>query len=207
MFEKTNEVYLGQEYGVHTFQFLCQRNYKSTSCIVILPQCKTPGHILKSLNLFKMQSMASVNCSPYSWPHPNNSNATYTIIYCLIQIKTRIFLFRWRNFKITFWNYNICWYYHSPASHASFEQEQRKTCKSHGPSGSTFIILYQYSRQKIFQRSSCSEKESSGCCYDFSISSCINGCPGSWILIMSNVPTQLEKELENIKLGIHDLVR
>lgn len=72
MFEKTNEVYLGQESWLLTFRIPLPKKIILVELYCNMPQCKTAGHIIKSLNLLRMQCIASVNSTGryYSWTHP-----------------------------------------------------------------------------------------------------------------------------------------
>lgn len=61
LFENTNEIYLGQECWLHTFQIPLPKKLHLDELYCNMPQCKTAGHIIKSLNLLRIQGMASVN--------------------------------------------------------------------------------------------------------------------------------------------------
>lgn len=61
VFEKVNDLYLGQEHWLHTFQIPLPKKIHLQELYCNMPQCKTAGHIIKSLNSLRMQCMASVN--------------------------------------------------------------------------------------------------------------------------------------------------
>lgn len=61
LFEKTSDIYLGQEYWLHTFRIPLPKKLHLQPLYCNMPQCQTAGHIIKSLNLLRMQCMASVN--------------------------------------------------------------------------------------------------------------------------------------------------
>ena len=62
IFEQTSNIYLGQENWIHTFQIqLPKKLHLSGELYCNMPQCKTAGHIIKSLNSLRTQLMASVN--------------------------------------------------------------------------------------------------------------------------------------------------
>lgn len=63
VFEKVNDLYLGQEHWLHTFQIPLPKKIHLHELYCNMPQCKTAGHIVKSLNSLRMQCMASVNSS------------------------------------------------------------------------------------------------------------------------------------------------
>ena len=61
VFEKTHDIYLGQEHWLHTFQIPLPKKLYLPELYCNMPQCQTAGHIIKSLNLLRTQCMASVN--------------------------------------------------------------------------------------------------------------------------------------------------
>ena len=88
------------------------------------------------------------------------------------------------------------------------------TCRSHGQPGSTFVFFYQHCRQKVQQCYGCKTKKSSRCCCNIWACTSLHGCSGSWICDSGSAyypankfSAQLEKELEDIKLELHDLVK
>ncbi|XP_062585333.1 uncharacterized protein LOC134246997 [Saccostrea cucullata] len=61
IFEQTTNIFLGQENWLHTFQIPLPKKIHLVELHCNSPQCKTAGHIIKSINLLRMQCMASVN--------------------------------------------------------------------------------------------------------------------------------------------------
>lgn len=70
IFEKSTNIFLGQENWLHTFQIQLPKNIHLDSLYCNMPKCKTVGHIIKSINLLRMQCMASVNTT-VSQPNPS----------------------------------------------------------------------------------------------------------------------------------------
>lgn len=78
IFEKSTNIFLGQENWLHTFQIQLPKNIHLDSLYCNMPKCKTVGHIIKSINLLRMQCMASVNTTVNQIHHLILYNITST---------------------------------------------------------------------------------------------------------------------------------
>ena len=110
VFEKTHDIYLGQEHWLHTFQIPLPKKLYLPELYCNMPLCKTAGHIITSLNLLRMQCMASVNSTVHhihDRPGFYNRTSSREKIYWEVKIKTRTLWLCWKNLQVSFWNSDI----------------------------------------------------------------------------------------------------
>lgn len=66
IFEPSGELYLGQEYWLHTFEIpLPRKLYLPSPLQCNVPICKYSGHVIKMLNALRTETMASLNSTVY----------------------------------------------------------------------------------------------------------------------------------------------
>lgn len=216
VFEKVNDLYLGQEHWLHTFQIPLPKKIHLHELYCNMPQCKTAGHIVKSLNSLRMQCMASVNSSVHHIHEliPTTELPAAKRYIGTSRSKRGLFDFVGEIFKSLFGtatsddittlqrhmqvlnNSNV------KLANAMAHQDQHLSffINTVDKRFSNVLAAVQKNHQDAVEISRLAHASMDALDHEFLIISQL-------IIKQTNVSAQLEKKLEYINLGIHDLVK
>ena len=217
IFEKSSNILLGQEYWLHTFEIPLPKKIHLNELYCNMPQCKTAGHIIKSLNLLRVQCMASVN---------STVNQFHRLIPSTLLPPQRSSIGSSRRFKRGLFDFvgSISKSLFGTATTDDINALKRhmqtlnnnniklaKAMAQQDEHLSSFISTVDERFQNVMSAvtknhrdaialSELAHRSMDALDHEFQILSQL-------ILQQTNMSQQLEKELEHIKLGIHDLVK
>ena len=216
IFQKANTIYLGQEHWLHTFQIPLPKNLHLNRLSCNMPQCNTAGHIIDSINLLRMQSMASVNSTVHQihqlvpstrLPTPRTyvgSSRTKRGLFDFIgQISKSLFgtattsdINALKRHMQILNNNNV------KLARAMAQQDEHLSSfiSTVDERFNNIMSAVTKNHQDAVAISELAHRSMDALEHEFVILNELT-------LKQTNVSAQLEKELENMKLGIHDLVK
>lgn len=216
LFEKTSDIYLGQEYWLHTFQIPLLKKLHLQPLYCNMPQCRTAGHIIKSLNLLRMQCMASVNSTvhhihqlvptaelPPTRKYIGSSRSKRGLFDFVGKISKSLFgtatsgdITTLQRHMQTLNNNNI------KLAKAMAQQDHHLSSfiEAVDERFNNVVAAVRQNHQDAVSLSVLAHNSMDALDHEFLILSDL-------IIKQTNVSAQREKELEHIKLGLHDLVK
>lgn len=216
MFEKSYNIFMGQENWLHTFQIPLPRKIHLNALYCNMPQCKTEGHIIKTINQLRVECMASVNTTVEQIHHliPTTTLPPQRTFFRSSRSKRGLFDFVGRISKSLFGtatsddintlqrhmqtlnNNNI------KLAQAMAQQDQHLSSfvSTVDKRFNNIMAAVQKNHQDAVALSDLAHRSMDALDHEFVILSQL-------ILKQTNASIQLGKELEHIKLGIHDLVK
>lgn len=216
IFEKSTNIFLSQENWLHTFQIQLPKKIHLDSLYCNMPKCKTVGHIIKSINLLRMQCMASVNTTVNQIHHliPSTTLPPQQTYIGSSRQKRGLFDFVGKISKSLFGtatsdDINALKRHMQTLNNNNVKLAQAMAQQDHHLSSfistvdkrfNNVMSAVQKNHQDAIALSNLAHRSMDALEHEFVILS-------ELIFRQTNVTAQLEKELEHVKLGIHDITK